>query len=702
MEKKAIRLAAAPFSCFLLLALCPQVYAEATMQTKDASSFLTHLFRFQWVTSVAASADNSKVAYSAFSLKTVGSQKYWQNQLYLTSGNGKTIVLAEGADTISSPTWSSDGQKLAYLTRNRVEQKTDLWIFNVKQNVRYRLLTLKRDIISYRWSPNGRNIAFIAEDLEPHRSRKPAPLIDVSKNYVNMRLYWVGANKRLPPKITPLTSAEYSVHVGSHTADFDWSPDGKQIAFAYQPRPDFQDASLSKIALMDLATRKMTTLPYTEHFTGITPAFSPDGKWLAFATNLAPSTYNQEAFHEILHYRRICVANLANPARISFLPNTPSESPSIIGWDKDGKGVYVFDYYRTKGARLYFLGLDSSGGAKLISHFPGRINHLTLSLNSSRTTFGFAYETAQDAPEACVSPVDQDALKLQKVSRLQEPPKKPLGQVEAIHWNAPDGKEIEGLLTRPSNYDPRKKYPLYLLLHGAPHVWTERFLGVCDEYGQQLVEPTSCLSAVLRQGFIVFQPNFRGSMGYGKDFQGANVGDWGGKDYQDIMSGVDDLVQKGIVDETRMVVSGWSYGGYMTAFVIGQTDRFKAAIVGAGVTDLISMAGTSEIPELLKKNHGFYWWENFDYYWQRSPLSHVKKIHTPVLILTPAGDTRAPVSQSYELYQALRLQQKPVTMLLLPGEGHVLTDPNIILASIQAITDLLAQVRDSNPGNQAE
>lgn len=701
MDRKLQGLIAIFCSGLFLLSCIHTSMAEAAMNQKKASSFLENIFKVKRVMYVTAAGDRSKAACATYFMKAAENGKYWQNQLFIKSAGGKEIPVTEGADLISSPLWSYDGKYLAYLAKSKTgNQQTCMWIFDTADNALYRLLTLKQDIMSFKWSPDGSRIAFIAGDIDHKSDAATTKLIDVSRSHLNMRLYSIAVSRKENPEIKAMTPADYSVNCGSSNADFDWSPDGRSIAFAFQPSPDFQYTQLCRIAIVDCATLKVTKLPYTDNHTGITPSFSPDGKSLAFATNLAPGDDNREAYGEIVHYRRICVADLAGDAPPIFLSNTPSESPGIIGWEKDGKGVFVFDLFRTRGAQIYFLSLDPSRGAQLLSHFKGRIDPMSLSLNSSRTEFGFSRETVSDAPEAFVSAALQDSLQLKQITHLAEPNKKPLGQVEVVHWNSTDGRNIEGLLIKPSDYDPEKKYPLYVMVHGAPLAWAEGYLGGCLEFGHQMFDPTTGLSALLDWGFIVFQPNFRGSTSYGKEFQAANVGDWGGGDYQDIMSGVDYLTGKGIADEKRMAIGGWSYGGTMTAFAIGQTDRFKAAIVGAGVTDLISMAGTSDIPELLKKNLGCYLWDNSDLYWKCSAMAHVKNIHTPVLILHGEDDTRVPVSQAQELYQALRLQKKPVTMLLLPKEGHGPSDPGVILATIEAIHDWLFRIPEFATGKQ--
>ncbi|MGV8125351.1 MAG: prolyl oligopeptidase family serine peptidase [Candidatus Xenobiia bacterium LiM19] len=698
---KKVRGLFAIFCSGIFLLMCIDTSsAEAAIKQKKASSYLENAFKAKRIMSVSVSGDCSKVAFAIYFMKDADGRKYWHNQLFVRNSGGRETLAAEGADMISSPLWSFDGKHLAYLTRSAADRQTCIWIYDCEGNTAHKLLTLKQDMMSYKWSPDGGKIAFIAADSEHRIDSSQTQLIDVSRQYVNMRLYSIAVNRQENAEIKALTPGDYSVNCGYGNADFDWSPDGRYIAFAYQPSPDFQHNQLSRIAVVDIETLRISRLHYTDNHTGITPSFSPDGKKLAFATNLAPGNENREAYGEIVHYRRICVSYPAGGAPPVFLSGTPSESPNIIGWEKDGKGVYACDLYRTRGTQIYFLSLDPSTPAEQISHFKGRIEPLSISLNSSRTEFGCSCETVSDAPEVFVSAANPDSLQFRQITRLAEPHQATLGQVEVVRWKSTDGREIEGLLIKPPDYDPKKRYPLYVMLHGAPLAWEEGYLGGCLEFGHQMFDPSTCVSALLDWGFVVFQPNFRGSTSYGKEFQAANVGDWGGGDYQDIISGVDYLTGKGIADEKRMVIGGWSYGGTMTAFAIGQTDRFKAAIVGAGVTDLISMAGTSDIPELLKKNLASYMWDNPDLYWKRSAIAHVKNIRTPVLILHGENDTRVPVSQAHELYQALRLQKKPVTMLLLPKEGHAVSDPGVIIATIEAIHDWLFKTLELITGRQ--
>jgi dipeptidyl aminopeptidase/acylaminoacyl peptidase len=246
-------------------------------------------------------------------------------------------------------------------------------------------------------------------------------------------------------------------------------------------------------------------------------------------------------------------------------------------------------------------------------------------------------------------------------------PALPLGRTEVIRWKSADGLEIEGLLTYPSIYEPGRRYPLLLVIHGGPTgVFKQSFDASPGLY------PVAAFSA---RGYAVLRPNPRGSSGYGKAFRIANAKDWGGMDYQDLMSGVDHVIGIGVADADRLGVMGWSYGGYITAWAITRTQRFKAASVGGGVSDLVSTSGTTDflcwIPEYWGAEH----WQGASLYRVRSPISHIGTVSTPTFILHGENDVRVPISQGYELYNALKRRGVPVTMVTYPRMPHGPPEP---------------------------
>jgi dipeptidyl aminopeptidase/acylaminoacyl peptidase len=267
-----------------------------------------------------------------------------------------------------------------------------------------------------------------------------------------------------------------------------------------------------------------------------------------------------------------------------------------------------------------------------------------------------------------------------RVSRANDDLAKPaLGETKVIRWKSKDGLEVEGLLTLPVGYETGKKYPLILNIHGGPAgSFAETFIGRFSIYP---------IAAFAARGYAVLRPNPRGSSGYGKQFRYANMADWGGKDFEDDMSGVDQVIALGIADPDHLAVLGWSYGGYMTSWVITHTDRFKAAVVGAGVTDLWSFTGTSDIPGFLPDYFEGDPWNQFKNFADHSPITFVKNVKTPTLVLHGEADIRVPTSQGYEFYHALKRLGVPTKMVVYPRTPHGPREPKFILDIAQRNMD---------------
>jgi len=231
----------------------------------------------------------------------------------------------------------------------------------------------------------------------------------------------------------------------------------------------------------------------------------------------------------------------------------------------------------------------------------------------------------------------------------------------------------------PVGYEPGKKYPLILNIHGGPAGgFNEAFIGRFAVYP---------IAAFASRGYAVLRPNPRGSGGYGKQFRFANVADWGGKDFDDDMTGVDQVIAMGIADPDHLAVMGWSYGGFMTSWVVTHTNRFKAAVVGAGVTDLWSFTGTADIPGFLPDYFGGEPWEQFRNFTDHSPITFVKNVKTPTLILHGEADVRVPTSQGYEFYHALKSLGVTTKMVVYPRTPHGPREPKFILDIAQRNMD---------------
>jgi dipeptidyl aminopeptidase/acylaminoacyl peptidase len=298
------------------------------------------------------------------------------------------------------------------------------------------------------------------------------------------------------------------------------------------------------------------------------------------------------------------------------------------------------------------------------------INVTTPTVNRAGTAVGFVHAWSDKAPEPYVTMLQSFAPK--QVARVQTIPSSsdaPVGQTDVIRWKAADGMDIEGLLTYPVGYEKGRRVPLLVIVHGGPTgVFIRSFLGMPGPYP---------MPAFAERGYAVLRVNPRGSSGYGRKFRYANYQDWGGGDYRDIMAGVDHVVNMGVADTNRLGIMGWSYGGYMTSWVITQTKRFKAASVGAGVTNLMSFTGTADIPGFVPDYFGGEFWDVLDRWRAHSAMFNVKGVSTPTLIQHGEADVRVPISQGYELYNALRRQNVPTKMVVYPRQPHGFTEPKM-------------------------
>lgn len=631
-----------------------------------------YAFKVKRVSAVRVSPDGSRVAFVVGTPAMEGEKSEWVSQVYVARADGSSsFQLTRGEKSATAPDWSPDGRWIAFVSargpkdKDGKEPKAGLWRVPVDGGEAEALTDAKGAISAFRWSPDGGSIAFAMadpqtdEEEKAEKEKRDARVVDDALKMTRLYVLPVEMDAEGKRPVRKLTAGAFSVGNLAGPAGFDWSPDGRTIAFSHQPNPHINDWPRSDVSLVEVATGTVRPLAATSGAER-DPHFSPDGRWIAFDLTDDPPTWRGRS--------RVVVvpATAGTPRRLAV---TQDERPNLIGWTRDGR-LLISETDRTVN-RLYLLPAD---GGVPVEVGPADWMVDGAALNATGTHVGFTSQAPDRAPEAYLSRLDK--FTPVQVSRVQDLPAVALPRTEAITWKAPDGREVEGLVTYPVGYQAGRRGPLLVIVHGGPAgVFVRSFVGGPSPYP---------VAGFATNGYAVLRVNPRGSRGYGAEFRHANYRDWGMGDYNDIISGVDALIARGVADADRLGIMGWSYGGYMTSWVITQTRRFKAASVGAGVTNLMSFTGTADIPGFIPDYFGGEFWEEggLDRWRRHSALFNVRGVTTPTLIQHGEQDLRVPISQGYELYNALERQNVPVKMVVYPRTPHGIQEPKLMLDAL--------------------
>ncbi len=609
---------------------------------------------------VMPSPDGRWLAYTRTSAVMEDEKSEMVTQIYLSRYDGsRGFQLTTGEKSASSPAFAPD-RRFVYFRSSR-SGSSNIWRIPVAGGEAIELTDWEGSIGGFRVSPDGRWIAFSGRKKDEAREKAKKQKLDftvVDEKPNNYGLWIVSVD---PAKQSE--GAREIVGDENHVAGFEWSADSKRIVFEHWPRNEADHWMRSDISEVDVESKAVKTLADAE-VSERTPKYSPDGKLLAFVRGSMVRNWVPEG--------RLVVKDLASGQErtLALTQDEFGRGSNLLGFGADSDRVFFTETQRTRNV-LVSLALD---GKPENLGFPesGTVSSSGgVRLNGAGTHIGLSAESVDEAVEVYM--FDVKRRRAARSSDIHEKVRttRAFARTEVIRWKSKDGREIEGLLTYPLGYQEGTRVPLALVIHGGPMgVFTETFIGARGLYP---------IATFAMEGYAVLRPNPRGGSGYGLEFRKANFNDWGGGDYEDIMAGVDHVIEKGVVDPDRMAVMGWSYGGFMTSWVIGQTDRFKAAGVGAAVTNLWSFTGTSDILDFLPGYFNGEPWENFDGYREHSPMNYVQNVKTPSLVLHGERDLRVPISQGYEFYNALKRRGVKTKMVVYPRQPHGPREPKFLL-----------------------
>ena len=635
----------------LTLTALPALAQEAPVQWTPELSM-----QYNAVGPTALSPDGNWVAYVVREPVMEGEKSEYLRHIWMASADGTiNYQYTRGEKSATSPSFSPDGEYLAFLSAR--SEKNQVWILRLQGGEAEQVTEAENGVGAYRWSPDGSRIAYTMRDPdtkeEKQRKKEKRDVILVDKHFKYSHLYTttVQPNAEGKRKTKRLTGGDF------HVAGFDWSPDGAMVVFAHQPDPRINTSGTARdIALVPSdsgAVRDLVTWTGADR----SPRFSPDGQHIAFVSHGGSV--------ERIGLGDVYVVPVEGGAPRK-LADSPDRNANLLGWSRDGQAVFITEARHT--ARVVYALPADGDAARLLTPDDAVVS--AISFDEATARMAFAYQTPNLPPDVYVSPVASFAsTKLTDVhAGIARPP---MGHTERLTWTSYDGMEIEGLLTYPVGYQEGQRVPLILQIHGGPAgVFTESFTGGPSIYMTQVFA---------QEGYAILRPNPRGSAGYGKDFRYANFKDWGYGDYEDLMSGVDTVVEMGVAHQDSLAAMGWSYGGYMTSFLVTRTDRFKAASMGAGLPNLISMVTTTDIPDYLVAHMGGEFWDDYETYEKHSAMYRIKNVVTPTQVIHGARDLRVPFTQGQEFYVALDRLGVPTEMIVYPRTPHGPREPKLLM-----------------------
>src|SRR6266571_4954721 len=626
---------------FFLACLFPALLTAQNMQLTE------RLGKTVLYDDVALSPDGTHVAWVQSTAATTSKQTYIRE----TSGSAPAAMVniaTTGERTDFDPAWSPDSKTLAFFSAAGEKDQRQLWTVNADGSDPKKVTHLKGYAARPRWSHDGKQIAFLY--VEGAGGGGPLMAAPATTGVIDTAIH----NQRIA--VIPPSSELHQVSPQDlHTYDYDWSPDDKTFVATAAPGPGDNNWWIAQIYTVDIAKGNATSI-YKPSLQVAVPRWSPDGKSVAFIEGLM----SDEGFHG------------------GDLFTVSAAGHDVVNRTRGRKSSVSSLFWQTPD-RVLFTEYVGGGGA---------ISELTLANNSVRTLWkgAEAFHAFGNFPNFAVSKDGKAAAAVrssygtppevwagpigewQQLSANNAAQTPAWGKAENLEWTN-DGFDIQGWLLPPAKVESGKKYPTVVLIHGGPSSVTT------PEWPAGFGMSRAIVAALSSRGYYVLLPNPRGSYGQGEEFTRANVQDFGGGDLRDDLAGIDAAIKKYPIDPARLGVTGWSYGGFMTMWTVTQTNRFRAAVAGAGIANWQSYYGQNLIDQWMIPFFGASVYDDPAVYEKSSPIRFIKNVKTPTLVIAGERDAECPASQSYEFWHALKTLGVPTKLIVYPGEGHLFIEP---------------------------
>ncbi len=654
-----------------IILLLPIIFfLKSTLAQTAKNPSFEDVLSLKSVSNAVISPDGQHVVFTKQSVDW--KENKYDRELWISKKGGEPFQITNNPkNTSTSPKWSPDSKWIAFLSDRG--GKTQIHAIRLAGGESFQVTKTKNNIASFEWSPDGRKISFLQSEDKSDAEKKRKETYGgfaVEDAEFSLNQLWITnfnpeflSQKPLPNQLKDSTYTEklepklLMDSVPFSINSFKWSPNGKKIAFEHQPDPLRNTFFKADISIYDIQSKTHNLLVNNPSYDGLIN-WSPDGNSILYLTSLNDSTSNYYVNGKLF---RINI----DGSKKTQLAKDFDEDLSRFQWTTNG--IYAIAWQKTQRP---LIKINPKNGKYTV--LPANLKRIW-SYSFSKDGKQLAYTGVNDTNLSEVYYSDANLSKPILLTRSSEQIKNwAVAQSEVVSWKSKDGQAIEGVLHKPMDYDPSRKYPLLVVIHGGPT-------------GISTPSPTPAyvypMVQWLNKGALILRPNYRGSAGYGEKFRSLNVQNLGVGDAWDVLSGIKHLEEKGVIDPNKVGAMGWSQGGYISAFLTTNSNLFKAISVGAGISNWMTYYVNTDIHPFTRQYLKATPWSDKEIYEKTSPMTNITNATTPTLIQHGEFDKRVPIANAYELFQGLQDNDVTTKLIVYKGFGHGITKPKERLAA---------------------